>query len=100
MSTVAQLQRCVLCKGETREGTTTLEFEFDVVTVVFEGVPAMLCDTCDEAYIDGPLGTAISGIATELAEKVSTSVQEHRGLSGTVVRTHVSEHGLAPGFAA
>jgi YgiT-type zinc finger domain-containing protein len=42
MATSVQLQRCVLCKGETHDGTTTLEFVFDGVTVIIDGVPAMV----------------------------------------------------------
>ena len=94
MTSTIRLQHCVLCNGDTREGTTTLEFAFDDVTVIIEGVPAMLCDSCDEAYIDGPLGTAISELATELAEKVSSSVRERRSLGGTTVRTHIKDQDL------
>jgi hypothetical protein len=57
----------------------------------------MVCDSCDEAYINGPLGAAISKLATELAENVSVSMREHQGLSETVVRTHINDHTLAPG---
>ena len=96
MASTVQLQRCVLCKGETHEGTTTLEFEFDSVRVIIDGVPAMVCDSCDEAYINGPLGAAISRIAAGLAESVSASIREHGSLSETVVRTHINHHGFAP----
>lgn len=96
MATAVQLQSCVLCKGETHEGTTTLEFAFHDVTVIIEGVPAMVCDACDEAYINGPLGATISEMATELAEKVSASIRERRSFGATTVRTKINIHDMAP----
>ncbi len=99
MTAVVQLQRCVLCKEDTHEGTTTLEFVFGDVTVIVEDVPAMICGSCDEAYVNGPLGTAISELAAELAEAVSASVRERRGFGVTTVRTHVRDHNLLPNMA-
>ncbi len=99
MASIVQLQHCVLCKGETHEGTTSLEFEFEGVKIIIEGVPAMICDACDEAYINGPLGAAISRIADELAEAIAASIREHDSLSETVVRTHINRHSLAPSLA-
>jgi YgiT-type zinc finger domain-containing protein len=44
---------CVICKhGILSEGHTTLTLERDGVVVVFKQVPAQVCDTCGEAYID------------------------------------------------
>ena len=45
--------KCVICKqGETQPGTTTMTLERDATTVVFKHVPAEVCETCGEAYLD------------------------------------------------
>lgn len=45
--------KCVICKqGETQPGTTTMTLERDTTTVVFKNVPAEVCETCGEAYLD------------------------------------------------
>ncbi len=45
--------KCVMCKyGETQQGTTTMTLERDATTVVFKNVPAEVCQTCGEAYLD------------------------------------------------
>lgn len=44
---------CLICKhGETQPGTTTVTLERDTTTVVFKNVPAEVCQTCGEAYLD------------------------------------------------
>lgn len=99
MATIAQLQCCVLCNGETHEGTTTLEFAFDGVTVIVDGVPATVCDSCDEAYIDGPLGVSISEFAAEIAEKIAASVRGRANVGDTTVRTRIDSHELTKSLA-
>ena len=45
--------RCVICRnGETRDGVASLLLERDGATVVIRGVPAQICDTCGEEYVD------------------------------------------------
>ena len=45
--------KCLTCKhGETEPGTTTVTLEHDHTTVVFKHVPAEVCQTCGEAYLD------------------------------------------------
>ena len=45
--------KCITCKfGETQPGTTTMTLERDMTTVVFKHVPAEVCQTCGEAYVD------------------------------------------------
>lgn len=45
--------KCVICKhGEMQPGTTTMTLERDATIVVFKNVPAEVCDTCGEAYLD------------------------------------------------
>lgn len=43
---------CVVCGlGKTREGSATLVFERDGLTMVLRGVPAEVCENCGEEYI-------------------------------------------------
>jgi YgiT-type zinc finger domain-containing protein len=45
--------RCVICQyGETEPGTTTIELTRDDRTVVILDVPALICTTCGEEYVD------------------------------------------------
>ena len=45
--------KCVICKyGETQPGATTMTLERDATTIVVKNVPAEVCQTCGEAYVD------------------------------------------------
>ncbi len=45
--------KCLICKhGEIQPGTTTITLEHEDTTVVFKNVPAEVCQTCGEAYLD------------------------------------------------
>ena len=44
---------CVICRhGATREGTTTVTLERGGLTLVVKGVPAQVCESCGEEYLD------------------------------------------------
>ncbi len=45
--------KCVICKhGQTRRSTATITLEREGITVVFKSVPADVCETCGEEYVD------------------------------------------------
>lgn len=45
--------KCAICRhGETQPGTTTVTLERDTLTLVVKGVPARVCDTCGEQYVE------------------------------------------------
>lgn len=45
--------QCPVCSaGTLREGNTTLTMERGEATIVFKEVPAAVCDTCGEAFVD------------------------------------------------
>ncbi len=45
--------KCVICKGgDTQPGTATVTLERDGATVVIKGVPARVCRTCGEEYVE------------------------------------------------
>ena len=46
------MKGCPICKhGERKPGTTTVTLSRDGATVVFEKVPADVCDNCGEGYL-------------------------------------------------
>lgn len=60
--------KCVMCKqGETQPGTTTMTLERDATTVVFKHVPAEVCQTCGEAYLDAATTRRLLHILEEAA---------------------------------
>ena len=56
--------KCVICQyGETEPGTTTVTLTRDETTVVIRDVPALICTTCGEEYVDAETGRRFSQIA-------------------------------------
>ena len=44
---------CIVCKkGDTQNGTTTVSIDKGTSIVVIRDVPAEICSTCGEEYID------------------------------------------------
>ncbi len=60
---------CTICKhGETEAGTTTMTLEHDATTVVFKNVPADVCQTCGEAYLDATTTSHLLNIVEDAAK--------------------------------
>jgi YgiT-type zinc finger domain-containing protein len=60
--------KCVICKhGETRDGTTTVTFDRDGMTLVVKDVPAQVCTNCGEDYVDDQVAHEILAIAERMA---------------------------------
>lgn len=58
--------KCLICKtGETKHGLTTILLEREHTTVVIKGVPASVCDNCNEYYLTEDM----TGQVLTLAEK-------------------------------
>jgi YgiT-type zinc finger domain-containing protein len=58
----------IICwHGETRPGTTTVTLERGALTLVVKQVPARVCDTCGEQYIE---------IEEEAATRLLQTVEE------------------------
>ena len=54
---------CLACKhGTLKSGRTTVTVERDSTTIVIQGVPADVCDTCGEDYLEASIATAIEGV--------------------------------------
>jgi len=60
--------KCVVCKkGEIRIGKATVTFEKDGATLVFKGVPAQVCASCGEEYLDQEISAKLLRSAEEAA---------------------------------
>lgn len=61
--------KCVICKqGETQMGTTTMTLEHATTTMVFKRVPAEICQTCGEAYLDADTTKRLLHMVEEAAK--------------------------------
>ena len=67
--------KCAICKhGEVEPGTTTVTLERGMTTLVVKGVPASVCQTCGEEYVDE--GTARDLLdAAAAAERTGVQVE-------------------------
>jgi YgiT-type zinc finger domain-containing protein len=63
--------KCVICKtGETHAGTATVTLQRGETTVLVKGVPAEVCDTCGEYYLD-------EGVAHKVYAQAEEAVRRH-----------------------
>jgi len=54
---------CLACKhGTLQPGTTTVTVERDSTTIVIQHVPADVCDTCGEDYLEVGVATMLEGV--------------------------------------
>ncbi len=61
--------KCALCKhGKTEPGTATVTLTREETTVVIKGVPADVCDTCGEYYLDEVATRRVMEIARRAVE--------------------------------
>lgn len=67
--------KCDICKyGEIVDGTATVTFAREVMTLVFLDVPAGVCDTCGEEYVDEAIAEQLLQAADE-ASKAGVQVE-------------------------
>jgi YgiT-type zinc finger domain-containing protein len=58
--------RCPLCRqGELRPGTSDQPMSYEGTALVVKDVPALLCDTCREPYLDEQVTQRLLGLARE-----------------------------------
>ena len=71
--------KCVTCKhGETRRGTATVTLTRDGTTLIIKNVPAEVCATCGEEYVDEATTTRLMKVAEEAARAgVEVDVREY-----------------------
>jgi YgiT-type zinc finger domain-containing protein len=76
--------KCGVCKsGETRQGTTTVTFEREGLTLVVKEVPAEICMNCGEDYVDESVAHDIMVLADTMA-KSGIQVDIRRYVPGSV----------------
>jgi YgiT-type zinc finger domain-containing protein len=79
------MMKCVICKhGETHEGTTTVTFDRDGMTLVVKDVPAQVCPNCGEDYVDEHVAHEIPAIAERMA-KSGAQVDVRRYVPGSAM---------------
>lgn len=72
--------QCVICQyGETELGTATVTLTRGNTTVVIHDVPAEVCTTCGEEYVDAATGKRLSQIAeAAVNEGVQVDVRRYK----------------------
>ena len=67
--------KCTICKnGETKDGHTTATMTKGNTTVVFQDVPAQVCQNCSEAFFSETTTTQLLKLA-DLAAKSGVQVE-------------------------
>ena len=60
---------CLICrKAETVDGRTTLYFERDEMRLTVKDVPAQICLSCGDAYVDEHVAIQLLQTAEDMAE--------------------------------
>lgn len=66
---------CVVCKqGETHSGTVTVPLQRGETTVIIKGVPAEVCENCEEYYLSEDVTRQVLEMA-EAAVKHNAEVE-------------------------
>jgi YgiT-type zinc finger domain-containing protein len=64
-----EAMKCVICKyGETAPGKVTVTLDQDGATIVIREVPALVCQTCGEEYVDEEVAARLLRIAEEASQ--------------------------------
>ncbi|MFW6074835.1 MAG: YgiT-type zinc finger protein [Chloroflexota bacterium] len=84
----ADLKQSSLCEGEITETTTTLNFEFDGVTVIVTNVPAAECPGVDDLIVPGPLAVKVHNFARRVAEAAQDLREEDSPMTTTAEYPH------------
>ena len=71
--------KCVICKnGETKNGQTLATFGRGKTTVVFQDVPAEVCQNCGEAFLSEQTTSQLLKLAESAARSgVQVEVREY-----------------------
>lgn len=64
--------KCIKCKGEMKETTTTLNSRWGDYTVAISGIKGFKCDSCDELMFSVEETRMIQNITAGLADSKST----------------------------
>ena len=86
--------KCLTCKhGEAEPGTTTVTLEHDSTIVVFKHVPAEVCQTCGEAYLDAATTRRLLHIVEEAARAgVQVDVRSYAATPGSPTGSRAAKY--------
>jgi len=72
--------KCTICKhGDTIDGFATITLEKNGATIVFQQVPALVCDNCGEKYVKGVVTSAILAKSREIiASGVKVDIRDYQ----------------------
>jgi|AP95_1055475.scaffolds.fasta_scaffold353581_1 YgiT-type zinc finger domain-containing protein len=59
---------CPTCGGRLVKQTATIPFTFENTIVVVKNVPAEVCSSCHEPYVDGVVTDRLTPLLTQLRE--------------------------------
>jgi YgiT-type zinc finger domain-containing protein len=75
-------QTCALCGADrAHSGVTDLVAGRNGIEVTIRGVPAYVCDACNDAAIPGPLAVVLS----DSIEAIISAIEQHRDQAATAV---------------
>jgi len=57
--------RCPICRGTKRRGRATYATDLGFGVVVVRNVPALICDTCGEQWVDDSIAKELEGIVAD-----------------------------------
>jgi YgiT-type zinc finger domain-containing protein len=71
--------KCVVCKkGQTKKGKATVTLERDGATLVFKGVPASVCASCGEEYVEDKITAKLLKAAEDAARAgIQVEIREY-----------------------
>lgn len=57
--------RCVLCKGEMKEGKINLPLDLKESFILIKGVPALVCEQCGEYFVSDEILRKLEQVVEE-----------------------------------
>jgi YgiT-type zinc finger domain-containing protein len=69
---MADKDRCPLCGGSKKPGTTTFAVDLGFGVVVVRDVPALACGDCGESWIDDVVASRLEQVVEAARAKQST----------------------------
>ncbi|OFW22186.1 MAG: hypothetical protein A3H97_04820 [Acidobacteria bacterium RIFCSPLOWO2_02_FULL_65_29] len=72
--------KCLVCKsGTLKAGRTTVTVEREGTTIVIHNVPANVCETCGEDYLDAAVASSLETVLQEASRSgVRFEVREYQ----------------------
>lgn len=71
--------KCVICKhGNILKGFSTITLEKNGATIIFQKVPALVCENCSEQYIDEEITSSVLKKARQILRSgVKVDIREY-----------------------